>query len=63
MKAMAIQLGSTFSKIENWFKHHRRALSKRGHFVLKVQCKSSLTLRLIHSILLYLLGEKILQKT
>lgn len=36
MKEMADQMGVNLSKIENWYKHNRRMLSKNGSFYLKV---------------------------
>jgi len=35
MKDMAGQMGVNLSKIENWYKHNRRMLSKNGSFYLK----------------------------
>jgi len=36
MKMMAEQFGVELIKIENWYKHHRRSLAKRGEFDIKV---------------------------
>jgi len=36
MQNMADKLGVNISKIENWFKHHRRSLAKKGQFDIKV---------------------------
>jgi len=33
---MAEKLGVNLPKIENWFKHHRRSLAKKGQFSIKV---------------------------
>lgn len=35
MAEIAAKLGSSLSKIENWYKHNRRSLAKRGLFELK----------------------------
>jgi len=36
MQEMAQNLGVNLAKIENWFKHHRRSLAKKGQFQIKV---------------------------
>ena len=36
MKEMANKMDVNLSKIENWYKHNRRMLSKNGSFYLKV---------------------------
>jgi len=36
MKTMADQFGVNLSKIENWYKHHRRSLAKKGELDIKV---------------------------
>ena len=36
MEDMSRALGVSLSKIENWYKHNRRSLAKKGVFTLKV---------------------------
>ena len=36
MMEIANKLGSTFSKIENWYKHTRRAMARKNLLSLKV---------------------------
>jgi hypothetical protein len=37
MKVMARDLGVNLLKIENWYKHHRRSLAKKGNFDIKTK--------------------------
>lgn len=37
MKEISLRLNVSLSKIENWYKHNRRSLAKKGFFVLKVK--------------------------
>ena len=37
MVDMSKNLGVSLSKIENWYKHNRRALAKKGVFTLKTK--------------------------
>jgi len=47
MKEMADQFGVNLSKIENWYKHHRRSLAKKGELDIKVTLNSENPINLI----------------
>jgi len=38
MQEIADRFGVSLSKIENWYKHHRRSLAKKGQLDLNVYC-------------------------
>lgn len=49
MKEIADKMGVNLSKIENWYKHNRRMLSKNGSFYLKVMRLGQIIINIIKS--------------